>query len=262
MQKKCAPAVLAPGQDEPPLPPPNKKARALHGEIILKLKDLLSGTAASPLDPAFKAGYAAVLDLFAAYQREIIAESNYRVTCGKNCSLCCFHWVADVYSFEAAIIADHLRHARPRAVPRVCATLREDARLLQTLDDMLDDRVLKDAAPKTLQELDRDDLLLEGFYQLRRACALLDENGACSIYRLRPMSCRSYVSFSDPLLCDPDTIYYHEVMTCLCTLEGEADELLEELHNRYDHCEGDTSLRTLLPFYLEGFRDRILKRII
>ena len=91
---------------------------------------------------------------------------------------------------------------------------------------------------------------------------LLDERGACSIYPVRPMSCRSYLSFSDPLLCDPDTIYYNEVLTCLCTLEQEADEVLEKLHERYDHCELDTSLRTLLPYYLEGFRDCILKRVI
>jgi Fe-S-cluster containining protein len=262
MQKKCAPFVPAPDRDDPPLPPPNKKARALHAEIIMKLKALLSGCAASPLDPLFKDGYAEDLKLFAAYQREIIAAAPYRVTCGKNCSLCCFHWVADVYSFEAAIIADHIKNLRPKKIPALCAAFREDARLLQSLDDMLDDRVLKDASPKTLQELDRDDLLLEGFYQLRRACVLLDERGACSIYRVRPMSCRSYVSFSDPLLCDPDTIYYHEVMTCLCTLESEADDLLEQLHERYDQCEGDTSLRTLLPYYLDGFRDCILRRVI
>jgi Fe-S-cluster containining protein len=160
------------------------------------------------------------------------------------------------------MIGEHIKSRRPQNIPALCAALREDARLLQTLDDMLDERVLKDASPDTLQGLDRDDLLLEGFYQLRRSCALLDGHGACSIYPLRPMSCRSYVSFSEPLLCDPDTIYYHEALTCLCTLEPEADELLEELHARYDRCDGDTSLRTLLPYYLEGFRDCILKRVI
>lgn len=262
MQKKCTAAAPSPERDEPPLPPPNKKARALHAEIIIKLKDMLSDCASSPLDPVFKAGYSAVLELFAAYQREIIAASDYRVTCGKNCSLCCFHWVADVYSFEAAIIAEHIKNRMPKKITALCAVMREDARLLQTLDDVLDEQVLKDASPKTLRELDRDDLLLEGFYQLRRPCALLDDRGACSIYRLRPLSCRSYVSFSDPLLCDPDTIYYHEALTCLCTLEPEADELLEELHTRHDHCDCDTSLRTLLPCYLEGFRDCILKRVI
>ncbi len=262
MQTKCAPAGAAPVHDEPPLPPPNKKARALHGKIIIQLKNLLSRNAASALDPVFKAGYSTILELFAAYQREIIASSDYRVTCGKNCPLCCFHWVADVYSFEAAMIGEYIQNHLPQNIPAMCAALREDARLLQTLDDMLDERVLKDARPDTLRELDRDDLLLEGFYQLRRPCALLDERGACTVYAVRPMSCRSYVSFSDPLLCDPDTIYYHEALTCLCTLEPQADELLEELHARYDRCEGDTSLRTLLPYYLEGFRDCIFKRII
>jgi Fe-S-cluster containining protein len=249
-------------RDDSPLPQPNPKARALHAEIIARLKGLLSADAASPLDPLFKSGYADILKLFDAYQREIIAVSDYRVTCKKNCSLCCYHWVADVYSFEAAIIAEHIKACLPQNIAALCAVLREDATLLQQLDDALDERVLKDAAPHTLAALDRDDLLLEGFYQLRRPCALLDSQGACSIYRLRPMSCRTYLSFSDPLLCDPDTIYYHEVRTCLCTLEDEADELLGELHERYDSCGGDTSLRTLLPYYLEGFRDCILKRVI
>lgn len=262
MQQNLTPDVPVPVREETPLPPPNKKARALHATIIAKLKDMLALNAASPLDPVFAGLYSTVLELFGAYQQEIIAGSKYKVTCGKSCSLCCYHWVADVYSFEACILAEHIKERMPQKIPSLCAAFREDAGLLQTLDDVLDEQVLKDASPSAIQELDRDDLLLEGFYQLRRACPLLDASDTCSIYMLRPMSCRAYLSFSDPLLCDPDTIYYHEVLTCLCTLEQEADELLEELHARYDHCDCDTSLRTLLPYYLEGFRDCILKRII
>ena len=63
----------------------------------------------------------------------------------------------------------------PKKIPALCAALREDAALLQTLDDALDEQVLKNASDRTVQNLDRDDLLLEGFYQLRRACPLLDE---------------------------------------------------------------------------------------
>jgi Fe-S-cluster containining protein len=259
MQKKPVPA---PVREEAPLPPPNKKARVLHAKIVEELKGMLAGNAPSPLSPAFANSYSNILDLFGAYQQEILAGSEYSVTCGKRCSLCCYHWVADVYSFEAAIVAEHIKKNMAQKIPGLCSTLREDAGLLQTLDDMLDERVLEGASPHTIQALDRDDLLLEGFYQLRRPCPLLDAHGACSIYTLRPMSCRAYLSFSDPLLCDPDTIYYHEVLTCLCTVEQEADELLEKLHERYDHCDLDTSLRTLLPYYLEGFRDCILKRVI
>lgn len=264
MQKKFSPDETAVDNtcEETPLPPPNKKARALHAEIVAALNSMLDSKAVSPLDPVFSGAYTTVLELFGAYQQEILTNSDYRVACEKNCSQCCCHWVADVYSFEAAIIAEHIKQHMPLKIPALCGTLREDAALMQKLDDLLDERVLKDAAPHTIETLDRDDLLLEGFYQLRRACPLLDENGACSIYAVRPMSCRSYVSFSDPLLCDPDTIYYNEVLTCLCTLEQAADEVLEKLHERYDHCEHDSSLRTLLPYYLEGFRDCILKRII
>lgn len=251
-----------PDREQAPLPPPNKKALELYARIIAELKSLLAANTPSPLDPAFVSSYGVILELFEAYQKEIIAGSQYSVTCRQNCPLCCYHWVADVFSFEAAIIAEHIKQHSPEKTPAICALLREDASLLQALDDELDEGVLKNAAPQTLQALDRDDLLLEGFYQLRRPCALLDDHGACSIYPLRPMSCRAYLSFSDPLLCDPDTIYYHEALTCLCTLEQEADLLLEELHARYDHCDLDTSLRTLLPYYLEGFRDCILKRVI
>ncbi len=259
MQKK---PDSEPGREQTPLPPPNKKALGLYAKILAELKGMLAANAASPLNPSFAASYNTVLGLFEAYQQEIIAGSNYSVTCGKHCSLCCYHWVADVYSFEAAIIAEHIKTHMPQKIPALCVTLREDAALLQTLDDELDEQVLKNASAHTIEGLDRDDLLLEGFYQLRRTCPLLDAHGACSIYTLRPMSCRAYLSFSDPLLCDPDTIYYHEALTCLCTLEQDADELLEKLHGRYDHCDLDTSLRTLLPYYLEGFRDCILKRVI
>ena len=150
---------------------------------------------------------------------------------------------------------EQLYLVQPKEFPSAEATARASG-----ADDLLARAQVRDDLEEALQGC----TLVIGASARERSipCPLLDPQGACSIYTVRPMSCRAYLSFSDPLLCDPDTIYYHEVLTCLCTLEQEADELLEELHERHDHCDLDTSLRTLLPYYLEGFRDCILKRII
>ena len=262
MQKNLAPDVPAPVREETPLPPPNKKARALHATIIAKLKDMLALNAASPLDPAFAGSYSTVLELFGAYQQEIIAGSKYMVTCGKRCSCAAIiGWLTCILSKRTSS-PNTSKNACRKKFPPCAPPCAKTPHCCKHLMIYWMNRFSKTQARPLFKNWIAMICCWRVFTSCVVPCPLLDASGACSIYMLRPMSCRAYLSFSDPLLCDPDTIYYHEVLTCLCTLEQEADELLEKLHARYDHCDCDTSLRTLLPYYLEGFRDCILKRII
>jgi Fe-S-cluster containining protein len=225
-------------------------ARQLHSRVVKILRDLEQKAPASPLDPAFTKVYFEMLGLFEQFQKEVVAHSGLTVACGKGCRTCCFHWVEDVYSFEAELIADHIRRHLPDRIERIISVCREDEGQLEIMDDVVTAKLAEVADEAEAEEIDQVDLLLASFYQLRRPCILLNDDGACGIYPVRPLTCRIYMSFSDPSYCDPSYINDADVRTYLCDLEEEASEILDRLHERYDRFDGDMGLRSLLYKHL------------
>lgn len=104
-----------------------------------------------------------------ALKRYLSTAQAGRIACTAGCGICCAVNVA-VLVPEAVAIAAYLQRTlsseRSREVGSRVADL---CRLVSGLED--DERLL-----------------------MRRNCALLDENGACSIYPVRPLLCRSVTS--------------------------------------------------------------------
>jgi Fe-S-cluster containining protein len=112
--------------------------------------------------------------------REGYASRGGRIHCGRGCSSCCTLAVSAVFT-EARIIAGSLSEAR-------AARVREHARLL--LDNSRD-------CPDLLS-------WLRMYRAVMGACPLLDEDGSCSIYDIRPLSCRSLISTRESRYCGLD----------------------------------------------------------
>jgi Fe-S-cluster containining protein len=81
---------------------------------------------------------------------------------------------------------------------------------------------------------------------------LLGDDGTCCVYPVHPLTCRIYVSFSEPHRCDPDYINEDAVPTALLDLEEQANRILDSLHFRYRRFGDDTGLRSLLASYLSA----------
>jgi Fe-S-cluster containining protein len=229
------------------LPP---EAVRIHHSIVNLLTELAGLPCDSPFDPAFATRYTRVLSLFKRFQRAVIRRSGLRVSCCNACSRCCFHWVEDVYSFEAELIAAYIREHLPAEIDRIVATCRQDEERLVDLNAIVIGKLAAAQPSQEQEEIDPIELLLASFYQLRLPCPLLTGSGECAIYPVRPLTCRIYISFSDPRLCDPEHINDTEVRTYLCDLEDDAIELLDTLHQRFERFPGTTALRTLLAQYL------------
>lgn len=187
--------------------------------------------------------------MFNIYQEEILKFNNQTTSCKAGCSLCCFHWVEDVNSFEAAIIADHIKQHFPDRVQDILEKCEHDSKELEKLQQLVDVS-LAEQNESFQESIDSVDLLLSCFYQLRRPCPLLDNNNTCSIYSNRPMTCRIYMSFSDPLRCDPNYINDEDTPTYLMDLTEEANTILDNLHFKYLTFNDDTGLRSLVSKYL------------
>ncbi len=186
------------------------------------------------------------MDLLEKYQKAVIKESEFRIACAKGCSTCCFHWVEDVYSFEAQMIGQYIRENMPRDMERIKKTCREDEKLLTILQEAVDDKIQENFQEIEKEGIDSVDLLLASFYQLKRPCPLLSAGGECSIYPVRPLTCRIYVNLSDPRFCDPRYIHDDDIRTYLLDMEEDANSMLDDIHSRFDIYNGDTGLRSLL----------------
>lgn len=97
--------------------------------------------------------------------------NNLKIQCRKNCSYCCYQLVS-ISLAEACNIICHIGESR---ITEMLPILKEDAKQL--------------AEPS-----------MTVHSAASRPCHFLKDN-LCSIYPVRPFSCRSHVSFSEPIHC-------------------------------------------------------------
>jgi Fe-S-cluster containining protein len=244
MNKKSGHAHAGRAKRADPVVPPF--ARKIEKEIVSILKQLLKQAFPSCLDKEFRSAYAKALGLFSLYQGEVLAAYPRTVTCKKGCGVCCNHWPEDTYSFEVLLIADHLKKYRPDEIDRMAKILKGDIQCLDRIKRAVKERLSVPAERAALGDIDPYDVALSSFYQLNRPCPLLGKNGSCTIYSIRPFTCRVYVSFSSPDLCRPESILGEKAMTYLLDLEKDTSELFDKLHFMYDVFDGETGLRAML----------------
>jgi Fe-S-cluster containining protein len=229
---------------EKPLLTVPRQGIAIHTRMVALLKELIVLKNDNCLEPSFRTLFSSCLDLFDEYQNLIIEHNNMKVTCRSGCCCCCNHWVEDVNSFEATIICDYISKNFPERIPEIIKVCENDSHQLEHLEKTMLSH--PDVSQTPEDQLDQTDLLLSVFYQFRRPCPLLDSFGKCSVYPVRPLTCRIYFSFSDPTRCEPEYINEGEIPTYLLDAQEEVSELLDTLHFRYITFEGNTGLRSLL----------------
>ncbi len=221
------------------------KAERIHQEIVVLLENLLALDVSSPCHPDFISLYKKVLLLFKTYQDEVIKGYHKSITCSKDCTYCCYHWVEDVHSFEAEIITEYIRIHFPQKIEMITEMFLEDEKHLIIVNDIMEEKLAEKQHEPESAGIDTTDLLLASFYQLNRPCAFLSEDKTCLIYEVRPLTCRIYISFSDPQHCSPKYINRSNIPTYHLDLEENASQLLDTLHERYNRFD-KTGLRAVL----------------
>jgi Fe-S-cluster containining protein len=223
-------------------------AQPYHDKIVQHLQ-MLESSDSSCCSTAFKNTFQEIYSLFETYQNTVINNSSYRKTCRRGCAYCCFHWVEDVNSFEAEIISEYLKSHAPHKIDTIILQCKEDQQILENIESLTIDKLHKN---NEIPEIDQFDLALSVFYQMQRPCPLLLETGACSIYSIRPLTCRIYMSFSEPEFCHPNYQDDEDIPTYLLNLEENANSILDRLHFKYQKFPEDTGLRSLLIKYLSN----------
>jgi Fe-S-cluster containining protein len=210
------------------------------------LKKLLSLKTDDCLNVEFRSLFSSYLNLLDEYQQSVLEHNGRVATCASGCSCCCNHWVEDVNSFEAAIICEFIQKNFPQHIPAIIKKCKSDIQQLEHIE-----KCMIDHPDISENQFDHTDLLLSVFYQFKRPCPLLDKSGICTIYPVRPLTCRIYMSFSAPSCCDPEYINEDDTPTYLLDVEEDASEQLDQLHFKFLKFEGNTGLRSLLLSHFE-----------
>lgn len=191
------------------------------------------------------------LDMYEKYQQEVLQASGINIVCRAGCSACCFHWVDDVYSFEGYVIARYLKDNYNWKIKSLIEKFRNDAEIFESLYGIVNEKT--DGYSGSCDEVaDPYDMVLSSFYQLGRPCALLDDQGRCIVYPVRPFTCRDYLNIKNPEACLPERINNDARATIIMYLSDDISEKFEQLHHRYNKNGDDMSLRKLLVFFLEN----------
>lgn len=133
------------------------------------LQQLIDDIAVAITPADFHVAFLQACDVFDQTNAEIIAERGTAPVCRAACSLCCSLRV-DVFAHEIFLIADHLR---ARFSPEMISAVK--ARLATHAGQVL---------------------ALTPFEHATRniPCPLLGEDGRCTVYEVRPLSCRRHHS--------------------------------------------------------------------
>lgn len=170
---------------------------------------------------------------FDKFQKETFQSGNYLVDCRAGCSECCNHWVEDVYGFEAELILERVKltdsETQEQIARRAVSSIYQFERIISN-DPGADELTL-----------------LNTFYRERIPCPLLDENGLCRFYEVRPLTCRGFFSESFERYCSGKGDENQQSGTYMVLPSEKIQSLLDDIHLGW-YKGFPTSLRSVLSF--------------
>lgn len=136
------------------------------------------------------------LKMGVAYIENAEKELGLTCTCEKGCDACCRQMIT-VFDSEAEIVAKYLDDTvKGRKMERLKQKLKEQVEALKKYG-------ITDEAVREVSEKGEEELRMKYEYvALSLPCPLLSEDGCCTVYPVRPVSCWDYRCYGDRTLCE------------------------------------------------------------
>jgi Fe-S-cluster containining protein len=204
-----------PHTDRAAAPLPVVSERAVHlGERLVR------GLREAAREAAPAAELVSLLDreLGAYVDESLRANPDRRVHCERGCGTCCVQWVDDVAAFEIETIGRWvLASGRGVAIrDALAARVRAFAAVAR--------RHRRRSGEHALEHAER---LALAYMELGLRCVFLGADGACGIYPVRPLRCRTYFSLAPPAGCTAEALAAGRSETFTLAPPG-AEEAVEE----------------------------------
>lgn len=137
-------------------------------------------------------------EVYGQFLHHNVQANSIHVSCGRGCSRCCHHFVTSVHAIELLCFYEAIRH-RPdlEELMDACRKRTEDFEGWKEFCE----ETYPDQTPAK-----REDLALEHYYDERNPCPFLAGDGACGVYKARPLTCRMYLASSAAEYCEAENI--------------------------------------------------------
>lgn len=162
-------------------------------------------------------------EVYARYLKAVLPQQPRPIQCRPACGNCCHHYPMSVEPFELLYLYSELRKRDDfLEIIEVCQ-----------MRSSLFDSLLKKRLSTMESEDEAEDRALHDYFAEWRSCPFSNKVGDCTVYPLRPVSCRMYFSETDPQYCTPEFLQTERNDSYIVYLPDNIEEAIYGISEHY-----------------------------
>ncbi len=138
-------------------------------------------------------------EAFASYLKAVLPQQPRPIQCRAACGNCCHHYPMSVEPFELIYLYSELR--KRNDLLDIIEACQERSSMFE---GFYENRKSQGSVVEDDFDDKAEDLALHDYFAAWKPCPFSDKAGDCTVYPLRPVSCRMYFSETDPKFCTPE----------------------------------------------------------
>ena len=176
--------------------------------------------------------------LFSEYLDAVLPQQPRPIQCRPACGNCCHHYPMSVEPFELLTLYGDLRGRNDLLDIMEACQGRSSlfSRMFESRRTEAENGKIEGGESRTAQmDLDdyAEDKALHDYFAAWNPCPFSDKNGDCTVYPMRPVSCRMYFSETDPKFCTPEHLQTPENDSYIVYLPDSIEDAVYGISEHY-----------------------------
>jgi Fe-S-cluster containining protein len=176
--------------------------------------------------------------LFSEYLDAVLPQQPRPIQCRPACGNCCHHYPMSVEPFELLTLYGDLRGRNDLLDIMEACQVRSSlfSRMFESRRTEAEKGEVADGEGQGSQmDLDdyAEDKALHDYFAAWKPCPFSDKAGDCTVYPLRPVSCRMYFSETDPKFCTPEHLQTPENDSYIVYLPDSIEDAVYGISEHY-----------------------------
>ena len=176
--------------------------------------------------------------LFSEYLEAVLPQQPRPIQCRPACGNCCHHYPMSVEPFELLTLYGDLRGRNDLLDIMEACQVRSSlfSRMFESRRTEAEKGEVADGEGQGSQmDLDdyAEDKALHDYFAAWKPCPFSDNAGDCTVYPLRPVSCRMYFSETDPKFCTPEHLQTPENDSYIVYLPDSIEDAVYGISEHY-----------------------------
>lgn len=180
--------------------------------------------------------------LYSEYLDAVLPQQPRPIQCRPACGNCCHHYPMSVEPFELLTLYGDLRGRNDLLDIMEACQVRSSlfSRMFESRRTEAEKGEVADGEGQGSQmDLDdyAEDKALHDYFAAWKPCPFSDKAGDCTVYPLRPVSCRMYFSETDPKFCTPEHLQTPENDSYIVYLPDSIEDAVYGISEHYSLLE-------------------------